>query len=226
MAWAEVKDMTKIPYSPRQGGLGVSWVKVSDCRLRGRRASEPCTVQTAHMYSCIWNIHFVYLRKNWTRSSHWLGPHNHFQRNNLLAYRYSSVLWLPSQSSWLQLSHHLFKAKDLKRDKVTKTSSAVIPPASRIPLLLPCFGAFADPMVILTCPGCDTNSPLLVMWNKHQLRTHQSLRDSPILFMGEWIILPNPNTISASWLPRTDVLSEAPHANYLQWGGDSRSESH
>lgn len=66
-------------------------------------------------------------------------------------------------SSWLQLSHYLFKAKDLEGDKDNKTSSAIIPPASRIPLLLPCFGAFADPMVTLTCPGCDTNSSLLVM---------------------------------------------------------------
>lgn len=65
-------------------------------------------------------------------------------------------------------------------------------------------------MVTLTCPGCDTNSPLLVMWNKHQLRTHQSLRDSPILFMGEWIMLPNPNTISASRLLWTSACKLPP----------------
>lgn len=158
------------------------------------------------MHSSLCNINIVYFCKSWTQSSHWLGPHSHFWRNGLWAYRYSSVLLFPSQSSRLQISHHLFKAKDLEKDKDTKTSSAIIPP--RIPLL-PCFGAFTDPMVRLTCSGCDTNSPLLVMWNKHQLRTHQSLRDSPILFMGEWIILPNPNTISTPWLPWTD---HGPHS--------------
>ena len=49
------------------------------------------------------------------------------------------------------------------------------------------------------------------MRNKHQLTTHQSLWDSPILFRGEWIILPNPNTLSAPWLPRTIVLCHTPH---------------
>lgn len=57
--------------------------------------------------------------------------------------------------------------------------------------------AFGDMVVLLKRPGCDTNSPVLGMWNKHQLTTHQSLRDSPILFRSEWIILPNPNTPSA-----------------------------
>lgn len=66
-------------------------------------------------------------------------------------------------------------------------------------------------VVVQERPGCDTNRPVLEIWNKHQLTTHQSLRDSPILFRGEWIILPNPNTLSAPWLPRTIVLCHTPH---------------
>lgn len=112
-----------------------------------------------------------------------------------------------SRSAKPQLSHHLSKPQDLWQDKERGRQN--IPPAP--PFASSTYNYFTPeslqrssnyPWCFLWCGGraeapCDTNSPVLVMWNKHQLTTHQSLWDSPILFRGEWIILPNPNTLSA-----------------------------
>lgn len=122
-----------------------------------------------------------------------------------------------------QLSHHLPKSWDLWRDKERRHQNILIA-LHTPPLPLPSFfsfclssaititgDAFSDMVVVKKRPGYDINSLVLVMWNKHQLTTHQSLRDSPILFRGEWIIRPNPNTPSAPWLPGTIVLGHTLH---------------
>lgn len=120
-----------------------------------------------------------------------------------------------------QLSHHLLKSWDLWRDKEQRhpTSSSLFTPLLYL-APPPSFFSFClssaititrDMAVVKKCPGCDINSLVLVMWNKHQLTTHQSPWDSPILFRGEWIIRPNPNTPSAPWLPGTIVLGHTLH---------------
>lgn len=107
------------------------------------------------------------------------------------------------------------------RSEDTKTSSAVILPFSLVLLLFPSFLHSRQrgnnyPWCFRWPGGCAEahwlwHSPVLVRWNKHQLTTHQSLWDSPILFRGEWIILPNPNTLSAPWLPWPGMLGHTLH---------------
>lgn len=123
------------------------------------------------------------------------------------------------------------------RSEDTKTSSSLYPPLLNLFLCFFSFSlssaititlnAFSDMVVVTKRPGCDTNSLVLMMSNKHQLTTHQSLWDSPILFRGEWIILPNPNTPSSPWLPGTIMLGHTPQlsSNYQRWGDNSRSDS-
>lgn len=172
-------------------------------------------------------------KKSWVCSRRaTLFPHHFFRGDDRWAQRMliSAAVSVP-RSAQPQLSHHLSKPRDLWWDKERRHQNipgTLTPPLIPYPLtsstsyspffslppspLTITHGAFGGTVVVPERPGGDTNSPVLVMWNKHQLTTHQSLWDSPILFRGEWIIPPNPNTLSAPWLPRTIVLGHTQHA--------------
>lgn len=71
-----------------------------------------------------------------------------------------------------QLSHHLSKPSDVRPDKERRRqnirgrhpAALAYPPPARLADNYPVRpGALGDPMVALKLPGCDTNSPILVM---------------------------------------------------------------
>lgn len=150
--------MTQTPCSRRQGGLGVLRAKVSDCRRE--RSLCVSTVYCTFLYFC--NISEVNKKTEQREAFNWDSSliHTHRLRSLSDTHQCCRIRLSHPGSSYHIISLSPRIGREIRTPRHPQQSSLL---ASLIPILLPCRGAFADPMVILPCPGPDTNSPLLVM---------------------------------------------------------------